>query len=117
MSFKGFATIHGTSATFRRIVTGAYNTTTGTAPTTETDTSIKGVLTDARTEELDDTVQLGDKKFWIDGSDVAADPTTEDVVVINSDIHRIIQVVRKGTEFSQLFRAQHSFELTLRDGE
>ena len=117
MSFKGFATIHGTAATFRRIVTGDYNTTTGTAPTTETDTSISGVLTDYRTDEVDDTIQLGDRKFWIDGSDLAADPTTEDVVVIDSKIHRIVQVLRKGQEFSQLFRSQHSFELTLRGGE
>ena len=117
MSFKGFATIHGTAATFRRIVTGPYNTTTGTAPTTETDTSIRGLLTDYRTDEVDNTIQLGDRKFWIDGSDLAADPTTEDVVVIDSKIHSIIQVVRKGQEFSQLFRKQHSFELTLRGGE
>ncbi len=117
MSFKGFADVHGTAATFRRIVTGAYNTTTGTAPTTETDTTIKGVLTDYRADELDDTVQLGDRKFWIDDGDLAADPTTEDVVLINSLIHRIIQVLRKGQEFSQKFRTQHSFELTLRGGE
>ncbi len=117
MSFAGFATVHGTSVTFRRIVTGAYNTTTGTATTTETDTSISGVLTDYIADELDDTVQFGDRKFWMAGSALTIDPTTEDVVLIGTDIHRIVRVRVRGTEFSQKFSTEHSFELTLRGGE
>ncbi len=117
MSLKGYASIHGTQATFRRIVTGAYNTTTGTAATTETDVSIGGVLTEYLAEELDDTVQLGDRKFVIDGGELAANPTTEDVVLIDSKIHRIKRVRPAGSEISQLFATQHHFELTLRGGE
>ena len=117
MSLKGYATVHGTSVTFRRIVTGEVNTTTGTAPTTTTDTSIAGVLTAYRADEVDDTVQLGDRKLLVDGSELAADPTTEDVVLIDSLIHRIVQVRPAGTEISQKFATQHHFELTLRGGE
>ena len=117
MSLKGFATVHGTAITFRRIVTGAYNTTTGTASTTETDVTTAGVLSDYRTDELDDTVQLGDRKLLIDGGDLAANPTTEDVVLIGSNIHRIVRVRPAGTEISQKFATQHHFELTLRGGE
>ncbi len=117
MSFAGYAAVHGTSVTFRRIVTGTYNTTTGTAPTTETDSTITGVLTLYVADELDDTVQLGDRKFWIDGGVLDNDPTTEDVVLIASKIHRIIRVKPLGTDASQKFAVQHSFELTLRGGE
>lgn len=117
MSLKGYASIHGTSITFRRIVTGEYNTTTGTAPTTETDVTTKGVLRDYRQDELDDTVQLGDRKLLVDGGDLAANPTTEDVVLIDSKIHRIVEVRPVGAEISHKFATQHHFELVLRGGE
>ncbi len=117
MSLKGYAAVHGTSVTFRRIVEGSYNTTTGTAGTTETDTTIGGVVSDYRTDELDDTVQLGDRKLLIDGRDLAANPTTEDVVLIGTAIHRIVRVRPVGAEISQKFATQHHFELTLRGGE
>ncbi len=117
MSLKGYAAVHGTSITFRRIVTGTYNTTTGTAPTTETDVTTKGVLSDYRQDEVDDTVQLGDRKLLIDGGDLAANPTTEDVVLIDSKIHRIVEVRPVGGEISQKFATQHHFELVLRGGE
>ncbi len=117
MSLAGYAAVHGTSVTFRRIIEGAYNTTTGTAPTTETDVTIGGILTDYEQDEVDDTVQLGDRKMLIDGSELAANPTTEDVVLINSVIHRIVRVKPMGTAKSQKFATQHHFELTLRGGE
>ena len=117
MSLAGYAAVHGTSITFRRIVTGDYNTTTGTAPKTVTNTTIGGVLTDYEATELSDTVQLGDRKLLIDRALLAADPTTEDVVLIGSTIHRIVRVRPMGSEISQKFATQHHFELQLRGGE
>ena len=117
MSLQGYAAVHGTQITFRRIVTGTYVTATGTAPTTETDTTIGGILTDYDADELGDTVQLGDRRLLIDGGLLAADPTTEDIVLIGSTQHRIVRVRRMGPEISQKFATQHHFELQLRGGE
>ncbi len=117
MSLQGYAAVHGTQITFRRIVTGSYVTATGTAGTTETDTTIGGVLMDYDATELGDTVQLGDRKFLVDGGLLAADPTTEDIVLIGSTRHRIVRVRPMGSEISQKFATQHHFELTLRGGE
>ncbi len=117
MSLQGYAAVHGTAITFRRIVTGTYVTTTGTAPTTETDVSTSGVLMNYEATELNDNVQVGDRKLLIHGGDLAADPTTEDIVLIGSTQHRIVSVKHEGTAASQKFATQHHFELQLRGGE
>lgn len=117
MSLQGYAAVHGTAITFRRIVGGSYNTTTGTAPTTETDVSTNGVLMDYEATELSDTVQIGDRKLLLDGGDLAADPTTEDIVLIGTTRHRIVSVKHSGSAISQKFATQHHFELQLRGGE
>lgn len=83
----------GGTATYRRIVTGAYNASTGTVVENSTDTVIKGVLENVTKREVSDLVQAGDKKLIIAAIDLGNTiPTIADKVVINSRVMQIIQV-------------------------
>ncbi len=82
----------GGAATIRRVVTGAYNPTTGTASETITDTAVNGVLEDVSLREVNELVQAGDKRLLIAAADVANAPTTADEVIIESITYQVIQV-------------------------
>lgn len=83
----------GGDVTHRRIVVGAYNTTTGAAAETTTDTGIKGVLQDVSQREVNDLVRGTDKRLIVAAQDLNGTiPTAADRVVINSMIHQIIRV-------------------------
>ena len=83
----------GGDVTFRRITVGAYNTTTGAAAETNTDTGIKGVLEEVNKREAVDLVQAGDKKLTVAALDLNGTvPTVADKVVISTRIHQIIRV-------------------------
>jgi len=76
-----------------RIVTGgSYNTTTGAITESESDTTIKGVLSDVSLREVNELIQAGDKRLLIAASAVTTAPETKDRIVISSVVHQIIQV-------------------------
>lgn len=82
----------GGTATIRRVVTGAYNPTTGTVSETTTDTVVRGVLEDVNLREVNDLIQAGDKRLLIAAADISSAPTTADEVLISGTTHQVIEV-------------------------
>jgi hypothetical protein len=82
----------GGTATIRRITIGAYNTSTGTAAETTSDTELRGVLEDVNVREVNDLIQSGDKRLTVAAADVAAVPSTADRVLIGGITHQVIRV-------------------------
>jgi hypothetical protein len=82
----------GGTATIRRVVTGAYNPTTGTVTETTTDTTVRGVLEDVNLREANDLIQANDKRLLIAAADIANPPTTADEVLIGAITHQVITV-------------------------
>jgi hypothetical protein len=71
----------GGEVTIRRITVGAYNTSTGTAAETTSDTVLRGVVEDVNVREVNDLIQSGDKRLTVAAADVAM-PNTSDRVLI-----------------------------------
>ena len=82
----------GGVATIRRVTLGAYNTTTGTAAETTTDTAVRGVLEDVSLREVNDLIQAGDKRLLIAAADLANAPTPADRVIIAGRTLQVIDV-------------------------
>ena len=82
----------GGTATIRRITVGAYNTSTGTAAETTSDTVLRGVVEDVSVREVNDLIQSGDKRLTVAAADVAAVPSTADRVLIGGVTHQVIRV-------------------------
>jgi hypothetical protein len=82
----------GGEATIRRITVGAYNTSTGTAAETTSDTVLRGVLEDVSVREVNDLIQSGDKRLTVAAADVTTAPVTADRVLIGGVTHQIIRV-------------------------
>lgn len=100
----------GGVATIRSVTVGAYNTTTGAAAETTTDTTVRGVLEDVRRSEVNDLVQQGDKRLMIAAADLASAPTTADRVIIGSRSLQIIEVRTIEQDNTAI-----TYELILRD--
>lgn len=82
----------GGDVTIRFVSGGSYNTTTGTVTETESDTAIKGVVSEVALREANELIQAGDKKLTISAADVTSAPETKDRVVISSIVYQIVQV-------------------------
>jgi hypothetical protein len=82
----------GGEVIIRRVTLGAYNTTTGTAAETTSDTELRGVLEDVNLREVNDLIQAGDKRLTIAAADTAAPPTTADRVIIAGRSLQVIEV-------------------------
>lgn len=82
----------GGDVTVRIVTGGSYNTTTGTITESESDSTVKGVLSDVSLREVNELVQAGDKRLLIAAAAVSTAPETKDRVVIGSVVHQIIQV-------------------------
>ena len=82
----------GGEATIRRVTLGDYNTTTGTAAETTSDTALRGVLEDVSLREVNDLIQAGDKRLIVAAADTAATPTMADRVIIGGRTLQVIQV-------------------------
>ena len=82
----------GTDVTFRRVLVGEYNTTTGKPVRTEIDKTIKGRLDAYRQHEIGEFVQVGDRKLTIAASDLSFEPSSEDEVLISNKKYRIVDV-------------------------
>jgi len=100
----------GGVATIRRVTLGAYNTTTGTAAETTSDTELRGVLEDVNLREVNDLIQAGDKRLTIAAADTAAPPTMADRVIIAG---RTLQVIKVRT--IEQDNEPITYELILRD--
>jgi|TARA_Y100000015_G_C2384470_1_gene86636 hypothetical protein len=82
----------GADVTIRYVTAGSYNTTTGTATETTSDTAVKGVVQGISNREVDELIKTTDKRLIISANDVATAPSTKDRVVISSVEYQIIQV-------------------------
>lgn len=82
----------GGDVTIRYVTIGAYNTTTGAAAETVSDTNIKGVVQDVTKAEVNDLIQAEDRRLIVAANDLAAAPETKDRVVISSVVYQIISV-------------------------
>lgn len=82
----------GGDVTVRIVTGGSYNTTTGAITESESDTTVKGVLSDVALREVNELVQAGDKRLVIAASAVTTAPETKDRIVIGSVVHQVIQV-------------------------
>ena len=82
----------GGEVTIRRITVGAYNTSTGTAAETTSDTVLRGVVEDVNVREVNDLIQSGDKRLTVAAADVATVPNTADRVLIGGVTHQVIRV-------------------------
>jgi hypothetical protein len=100
----------GGVATIRRVTLGAYNTTTGTAAETTTDTAVRGVLEDVSLREVNDLIQAGDKRLLIAAADLANAPTPADRVIIAGRTLQVIQVRTIEQDNTAI-----TYELILRD--
>ena len=99
----------GGEVTIRRITVGAYDTNTGTASETNTDTAVRGLLEDVNIREVSGLIQSGDKRLTIAAADVANAPLTSDKVLIASIVHQIITVATVEQDNEPI-----TYELTLR---
>ena len=100
----------GGEATIRRVTLGAYNTTTGTAAETTSDTELRGVLEDVNLREVNDLIQAGDKRLIVAAADTAAVPTMADRVIIAGRTLQVIQVRTIEQDNTAI-----TYELILRD--
>jgi len=82
----------GGDVTVRIVTGGSYNTTTGAITESESDATVKGVLSDVALREVNELVQAGDKRLVIAASAVTTAPETKDRIVISSVVHQVIQV-------------------------
>jgi len=82
----------GGDVTVRIVTGGSYNTTTGAITESESNATVKGVLSDVAMREVNELVQAGDKRLVIAASAVTTAPETKDRIVISSVVHQVIQV-------------------------
>ena len=82
----------GGDITVRIVTGGSYNTTTGAITESESDSTVKGVLSDVSLKEANELIQAGDKRLLIAAAAVGTAPETKDRVVISSVVHQVIQV-------------------------
>jgi hypothetical protein len=83
--FGGLAIIRTTSSV-------TYNTATGAASETTTETSVRGVLESVNLREVNDLIQATDKKLLIAAADVGTVPTTADEVIITGTTYQVVRV-------------------------
>jgi len=81
--FGGLAIIRTTSSV-------TYNTATGAASETTTETSVRGVLESVNLREVNDLIQATDKKLLIAAADFGTVPTADEVIITGTTY----QVVR-----------------------
>jgi len=104
---KSLLNTFGTSVTFRLVTPGSYDTTTGTQKPTETNTTVKGTLAAYTNHERGDSIQLGDRKLFVAASALTVTPTTDDQIVIDSSVYRIVRNnVTYATDQAAIFELQ-----------
>ena len=84
----------GGDVTIQFVTTGDYDTTTGTVPSHAIgleNITIKGVLEDVNSSEVNDLVRGDDKKLTVAASALSA-PGVDDRVLINDVTHQVVRV-------------------------
>jgi hypothetical protein len=94
MSLLGYATVHGTQATFRTRTPGTYDPEAGSSSDATVDVTVNGVLYGYTAQEVGEGIDADDKKFLVPASELSADPTTEDLVIFGSEIWEIVRPQR-----------------------
>ena len=84
----------GGEVTFRRVTSGIYNPTTGTAASTVSTTTVRGVLEDVNEREVNDLVKGTDKKLTVAAADLSFEPSVSDQVTAASRVMQIVRVER-----------------------
>jgi len=82
----------GGTITYRRIATGIYNSTTGSVSNENTDTVLKGIISNVSKSEVSDLVSAQDKRVRISAGSIDFIPSTSDVILVSGVEHKIIQV-------------------------
>ena len=100
----------GGEVTFRRVTTGAYNTTTGAATPSVSTTTVRGVLEDVNEREVNDLVKGTDKKLTVAAADLSFEPAVSDQVTVASRAMQIVQVTKIEQDNTAIV-----FEIFLRD--
>ena len=78
--------------TFKSVVAGSYNKTTGVVGETITDISIRGILEEINAREVNELIQASDKKIQIAAASLSTTPTTKDKIIVDSVTYSIIRV-------------------------
>jgi hypothetical protein len=84
----------GGEVTFRRVTTGAYNTTTGAATPSVSTATVRGVLEDVNEREVNDLVKGTDKKLTVAAADLSFEPAVSDQVTVASRVMQTVQVTK-----------------------
>lgn len=82
----------GGEITIRRITTGIYDPTTGTASVSASETTVRGVLEDVNAREANELVKVNDKKLTIAAADLSFEPSVSDQVSIGGQVMQVIQI-------------------------
>lgn len=82
----------GASLTYRRVVSGKYNSTTGKTRETITDTTLKGIFSDVNARETNDLIQSDDRKCTIPADSLTFTPSTADRIVSSGVQYQIIRI-------------------------
>ena len=83
----------GIDVTYIKAATSqTYNTSTGKARETKSDSTIKGVFENVTQREVSDLIQADDRKCMISAASVSNVPTTKDKIIYNSVTYQIISV-------------------------
>ena len=84
----------GGEVTIRRMTTGIYNPTTGTASGTVSSTTVRGVLENVSEREVNDLIKGTDRKLTIAAADLSFEPTVADQVTVGGRILQTVEVRR-----------------------
>ncbi|BAQ93765.1 putative tail protein [uncultured Mediterranean phage uvMED] len=85
----------GGDVTIQFVTTGDYDTTTGTVPSHAIgleNITVKGVLEDVNSSEVNDLVRGDDKKLTVAASALSAVPGVDDKVLISDVTHQVVRV-------------------------
>jgi hypothetical protein len=100
----------GGEVTIRRMATGVYNPTTGTASVTASTTTVRGVLENVSEREVNDLVKGTDKKLTVAAADLSFEPAVSDQVTVASRVMQIVQVTKTEQDNTAIV-----FEIFLRE--
>ena len=82
----------GVSVTYRKVATGTYNSKAGTVSESLTDTSVKAIFSDVKTNETNTLVQFDDRKCTIASDSLTFTPSTADRIVHSGVQYQIVRV-------------------------
>jgi hypothetical protein len=82
----------GGDVVVRRVTQGIYNTTKGTISESTSDTTVKGLVENVNSREVNELVRGTDKRLTIAASSLDYTPTTTDRILVGGVVHQIVAV-------------------------